>query len=153
MLLLLKLWGFVKGLPSWVWVMIPCVILGLALYGKVQHHFRVDRERTAALAKATTQLRADAAWITDAQGKFKLWNNALTQCETTRRNDRDAVAQTLAEANRFGSTQASTAYRLGRASCGAPNAQRDPAGRPAPGRVPDNDFRSIFEAGAFTPTP
>lgn len=86
---------------------------------------------------------------------FNKWDAALKACRDAAKAARDAEAAKIAAADKFTSAQASAAYRLGRASCGAHDANPNPP----PGPVAalgvlrdDTDFASAFGGSAAPPT-
>lgn len=89
------------------------------------------------------------------QDGFNKWSAALTACEAKGVAGRDADASALTQLQKFGSTQAAQAYKLGRASCEPSHAQVSPSGgHAAPAGVPaPRDVRTIVSGGAYTPTP
>jgi hypothetical protein len=87
------------------------------------------------------------------QTAFGKWSAALDAC-WAEKAERNMSTDTQSRAAVFTSIQASTAYKLGRASCGVPNATQgsSPGGAAAGGlRSSPDDFSGIFAAGAFAP--
>ena len=101
-------------------------------------------EANAAKAGAAGQAAAD-------KSAFDQWAARLDACQASVKTSRDDQASAITAAEKNTSLQASAAYRLGRASCGAPNAPSPPPGsgpRPAGVRnAPSDDFADAF-AGA-----
>lgn len=117
---------------------------------------KTQRDRLAAsipAIKVAARQEGMTAQANADRPAFDKWSAALKTCDAQRTADRDAAAAAIDRARASSSSQASAAYRLGRATCGAPNAASpSPAGPPVAGSVRDApDFRSIFGAGAYTP--
>lgn len=85
---------------------------------------------------------------------FDAWALRLAQDEKQIDQLRNAAAEAVHQQDRFTTTQADAAFRLGQASCGASHAQAvTPASGPGPGGVRQSaspDFADLFEPGAFT---
>ena len=109
----------------------------------------------AALPKARAAGYKDGSDAQAALDKtaFDQWAADLNSCRADAKATRDAQAQAIAANAKFTSAQASAAYRLGRASCGDPNAPASDHAPPGPGGVlhSGGDFLDDFAPAAYTP--
>lgn len=126
--------------------------LGESLEAKLDDKIAAEpaKLRAATAAGIQQQTAADAP-------AFAKWSAALSTAQDSLKAARDAAALAVTRTDNFTNAQADQAYKLGRATCGAPNAQNSPlvvAGGPAAGGGlrPDasGDFAALFSAGAYT---
>lgn len=129
----------------------PLMLLGQGLKAQLVAE---KASEPAKLAKAE-QDGANAQALAD-KAAFGKWDAALKKCSADAKAARDGAAEDLGASEKFANTQASAAYRLGRASCGDPAHASSPP-RPSPGGQPgsvrdaSDDLSALVGAGAFTP--
>lgn len=121
----------------------------------------LSREIAAEPAKlaAAKKEGIDAQAATD-RASFQAWSSSLEACNSARSAAQEAAAAAQSRADAQTSTQASAAYRLGRATCGG-NANASTPSHPMPGapgaaggvRDDGDDFADAFGSGSFTAAP
>jgi hypothetical protein len=104
-----------------------------------------SREAEAFKKGAQAQFRLD-------EGEFRKWDLALQACNTTRSAESQEHARQTTELKSSSTISRTTAYRLGRASCGVPNATPPTGISPSAGSVRnDEELRTILGPAAYRP--
>lgn len=130
----------------------PLSLLGQGLKAQLV----AEKASEPAKLAAAQQAGADAQAKSD-KAAFSQWSAALQKCTADAKATRDSSAQDLVSAEKFATVQSSAAYRLGRASCGAPShgpsssPGAQPGAQPGGVRNPPDDLSALVGAGAFTP--
>lgn len=127
---------------------------GESLEAKLDDYIAGMPAQVAAARKAglDQQSKADAPY-------FDSWAKRVAADDAALKQARDDAAKAVTKQDQFTNVQAAQAFRLGQASCGAPNATQNIPGiipGPGPGGVSNDapgDFAALFEPGAFTPAP
>lgn len=112
--------------------------------------------RLEAAAREDGHRRGAQAQADRDRPAFQRFEARVQQCDAARRSERDQAAEMISRAEARSIDQASSAYRLGRATCEAPHAIPDPGPGGSLGLVPDDrpatpSFRDLFSAGAYSP--
>lgn len=154
-------WGIIKPIAGFL----IAGSIGFAAAETYEHKapWGLSHKLTAAIVQQTNRYNNGVhdgivAQIAADKAVFALWAKRVDQDDRIAADARSAAADALARADANTSKQASAAYNLGRATCGASHVPSQPS-RPGPDHPAasvlyggqSGDFSDLVAAGAYTP--